>query len=266
MNTTKDAPKKVVPIPIVIVLAFCLCGGCVSQRSLQPSDERTWENFVRLVNQLQWSEADQGSAFEKTQKTLGLDSYSAMELDGNVVVTPGNRHKAKPSPMPRVWAGNDEKLVCAGDLYGDGRTEYVLAFGWFGPMGGVICVYDPSLRKIVDQRVDGNVVWLELDDLLHDGKLELICCQDHHHGTDGWLRDVTVYRISKSGTLNEIWKDYIYSEFEAGVVSKQKVRFLQTAGKPEVIETTTSDAPHKTAEYVWNPASGTFERCDRLVD
>jgi hypothetical protein len=201
-----------------------------------------------------------------------------MQLGGELSVAQGKRNAAHAHPWPRVWRTDEQKLLCAGDLYGDGRTEYVLGFGWCGPMGGVVCVYDNELRKIADVPLD-NVFSLELEDLTGDGGLEILCWQDHHNGTDGWRRYLTVFRLSKSQGLTRLWEGDSYSCSNAGGidVTKHKIHILHTLGKPAVIETKhiysrgthedtengTSysylETPYTIARYVWNPVSQKFE-------
>jgi len=236
----------------------------------------TWEKLVGTVNQLEWSEADDGAAFEKAQESLGLENYNAMQLDGPLFVAHEMGGAAWTHPLPRPWHTEDQKLLCAGDLCGDGRTEYVLGFGWFGPMGGVVCVYDDTMRKIAEVPLD-DVYGLQLEDVIGDGGLEILCWQDHHNGTDGWLRYLTIFRLSRSGVLQPIWEGFTYSELSVDNITKQKIRIRQTPGKPAVIETEevysrgthedTDDGtsysyletPYTTTRYLWNPVTQTFE-------
>ncbi len=260
---------------IVLILAVC---GCASPRQDNPSaDDVTWKKLVETVNQLQWSETDQGAAFEKAQKELGLENYGVMQIDGTLFVSDGKRNAARAHPWPRVWRTERQKLLCAGDLHGDGRIEYVLACGWSGPMGGIVCVYDDSLRKIAEVSLD-DVFAIRLEDLIGDGGLEILCWQDQHHGTDGWRRCLTIFRLSKNHGLMPVWEGSTYSLGNAGGidVTKHKIRFLRTRGKPPVIETkeiysrgTHEDeengtsysylaTPYTITRYVWNPVSETF--------
>jgi hypothetical protein len=240
------------------ILAAVLLGGCASPSVNPRVTDPTWDRFVTLVRQLEWSTADRGAACESAQKLLGLEQYSPMELQGHLVVAHGDRHKAKLFPAPYVWGADAQRLVCAGDLFGDGRTEYVFACGWSGPMGGVICIYDDSLRKIRDERVDGDVFGVELADLLGDRKLELLCWQDHHHGTDGWVRDLTIYKPAPAGEMREVWSDYTYAEGTA--TARKKIQLHRVRGWPAVIEAReTSTSPPTTTWYEWNPQLGKFQ-------
>jgi hypothetical protein len=261
---------------IVLVVVAC---GCVSTRRTKfVADDVTWNQLVETVNQLQWEEADQGAAFEKAQKMLGLENYGGTQLDGTLFIAHGKRNAANAHPWPRVWRTEAQKLLCTGDLYGDGRTEYVLGCGWFGPMGGAVCVYDDVLRKIAEVSVD-DVFAIELEDLIGDGGLEILCWQDHHNGTDGWLRYLTVFRLSKSRGLTRVWEGSTYSLSNLGGidVTKHKIKILRTLGKPAVIKTEeiysrgvhedtengTSysylKTPYTITRYVWNPVSERFE-------
>jgi len=261
---------------IVVVVAAC---GCVSTRRADSSpDDVTWKHLVETVKQLQWSEAGQGAAFEKAQEVLGLEHYGGMQLDGKLFVADGKRSVSNAHPWLRVWRTEAQKLLCAGDLYGDGRTEYVLGCGWFGPMGGAVCVYDGALRKIAEISVD-DVFALQLEDLIGDGGLEILCWQDHHNGTDGWRRYLTVFRLSKSRGLRPVWEGSTYSLSNLGGVdvTKHKIKIRRTLGKPAVIQTEEiysrgvhEDTENRTSysylktpytinRYLWNPVSERFE-------
>ena len=261
---------------IALILTAC---GCVSaHRPNTPAGDVTWTKLVEIVSQLQWSEADNGAAFERAQRKLGLENFGAMELGGTLSVARGNRTAARAHPWPRPWGTLDQKLLCAGDLNGDGRTEYILGCGWFGPMGGIVCIYDDTLRKIAEVALD-DVFALRLEDLIGDGGLEILCWQDHHNGTDGWRRYLTIFKFSKSRGLMPVWEGDIYSLSTAGGidVTKHKVRFIRKRGQPAVIETkhtysrgthqdtdsATSysylETPYTITRYLWNPASEKFE-------
>jgi hypothetical protein len=237
------------------------------------------------VSRLQWSETNQYVAIEKAKKELGLENMGGL-AEGTLFVAHGKRNAVQTHPWPRVGfdadgiygGARDQKLLCAGDLYGNGKTEYVLGCGWFGPMGGVVCIYDEALRKIADVSLD-DVFALQLEDLTGDGGLEILVWQDHHNGTDGWRRYLQIFRLSKSCGLKTVWEGATYSLGGAGGfnVTKSKIRIRRKGGKPAVIETkeiysrgTHQDSedgpsysyfetPCATTRYVWNPVSETFE-------
>lgn len=263
---------------IVSITCSLLLVGCVSSRwGNSSSDDVTWRKLVESVSQLQWSEADQGAAFEKAQKELGLDNYSAMALSGRLFVANGKRNAVQTHPWPQVWKTESQILLCAGDLCGDGKTKYVLSGGWFGPMGGFVCVYDEALRKIAEVSLD-NVFALKLEDLTGDGRLAILCWLDQHNGTYGWRRNLTIFRLSKTCHLKPVWEGSIYAESYAGGidVTKHKIRILRKRDKPAVIETkeiyrrgtheddesgssySYLETPYTITRYVWNPISETF--------
>lgn len=263
---------------IVSITCSLLLVGCVSSRRVNSSsDDVTWRKLVESVSQLQWSEADQGAAFKKAQKELGLDNYSKMQLSGGLFVANGKRNAVQTHPWPEVWKTETQKLLCAGDLCGDGKTKYVLGCGWFGPMGGVVCVYDEALRKIAEVSLD-DVFALKLEDVTGDGRLDILCWQDQHNGTDGWRRNLTIFRLSKTCHLKSVWEGSTYAFSNAGGndVTKHKIRILRTRDRPAVIETkeiysrgthvddengssySYLETPYTITRYVWNPISETF--------
>lgn len=263
---------------VALLLALALSGCVSAHRANSSEDDPTWTKLVQTAKQLQWSEADDGAAFAKAQKELGLEEYGAMDLGGTLFVAKGKRNEVHTRPWPKVWRAGNQMLICAGDLYGDGRTEYVLGCGWFGPMGGFIVIYDAALRKISEVKLD-NVFALQLEDLLGDGGLEILCWEDHHNGTDGWLRYLAIFKPSKARGLTKVWEGATYSCSNAGGfdVTKHKLRIVRTRGKPAIIETKhiysrgihedTEDGtsysyletPYTRTRYVWNPVSGKFE-------
>ena len=265
------------------VLFLVVCGCVSTRRADPPADDVIWKKLVATVNQLQWSESDQGAAFEKAQKELELENYRPMQLGGALFVAPGKRTIAQTRPWPRVWRPDCQKLLCAGDLDGDGKIEYVLGCGWFGPMGGAVCLYDDALRKTAEVVLD-DVFALELEDLTGEGRLDILCWQDHHNGTDGWRRYLTIFRFSKSRGFTPVWEGSTYALSNAGGidVTKHKIRILRTRGKPAVIETkevyrrgTHEDTengtsysylstPYTITRYVWNPSSETFETSKQM--
>lgn len=262
-----------------------LCGCASTQQPKSPADDATWTKLVERLNQPQWTEADKGSAFERAQRELGLENFGAMELGGTLSVARGNRTAAHAHPFPSVWRTQDQKVVCAGDLNGDGRTEYVLGCGWFGPMGGALCVYDGTLRKVAEVALD-DVFALRLEDLIGDGGLEVLCWQDHHNGTDGWRRYLTIFRFSEIGGLTPVWEGDIYSFSTAGGidVTKHTVRFIRKRGQPTIIarkhtysrgthedtDNATSysylQTPDTVTRFVWDPVSEKFESVKEQSD
>ena len=269
-----------------IILVLAVCGCASTRRADSPADDVTWIKLVETVSQLQASQADQGAAFEKAQKELGLEKYGGREGAAVLFVAHGKRNAVQTHPWPRVGFGagancggaGNQNLVCAGDLYGDGKTEYVLGCGWSGPMGGAVCIYDEALRKIAEVSLD-DVFALQLEDLTGDGGLEILVWQDRHNGEDAWRRYLQIFRLSQSRGLKTVWEGATYSISDLGgtYVTKSKIRIRRKGGKPAVIETkeiysrgTTEDADNGTSHsysktpcaitrYEWNPVSETFE-------
>ena len=259
-----------------LLAAVCLLTGCVSTQRALPPDEATWQKLIKTTKQLEWSEADQGAAFEKAQKALGLEDLSPMALEGPLFIAAGDRRRVSRHPLPRIWKTEDQNLLCAGDLFADGQIEYVLGIGWFGPMGGMICIYDQHLRKITEMPAD-DIFALQLEDLLGDGHLELLCWQDEHHGSGEWQRYLTIFRVSRTGILQPVWQEYTYSEWGNINISKQKIRIHCRIGRPAIIDCVeTYDLGHCKAEgpddfsydyvslpwttkrYEWDPAADKF--------
>src|SRR5262249_10312156 len=139
-------------------------------------------------------------------------------------------------------------------------------------------IYDDALCKIAEIKLD-NVFAVQLDDLLGDGGQEILCWQDHHNGTDGWRRYVTIFKVSKSGSLTPLWEDFTYSYSNAGGfdITKRKLRIRKQHGGPAIIETKETysrgthedtdngtsysylETPYTITRFVWNPVSEKFE-------
>jgi len=260
---------------LVVFVALAAICSCATGRTA--ADRATWDRLIATINRLQWSAIDQGAAFEQAQKELALGNYSAMQLGGPLFVARGDRTAVSVGSHSKPWHSLDQTLLCAGDLDGDGRMEYVMGCGWFGPIGGFICVYNDSLQKIVELPTDSAFA-VELEDVTGDGRPEILCWQDEHRGTDGWRRYLTIFKLSKDNGLKPVWEgpSYTYSQSGGFDITKHRIRILKVPGKPAIIESKETDnrgthedveagtsysyhgSDHEMARYAWDPVSEKF--------
>jgi hypothetical protein len=149
-------------------------------------------------------------------------------------------------------------------------------------MGGIVCIYDDAMRKIVEVPVDA-VFKVQLEEVIGDGELEILCWQDHRNGTDGWRRYLMIFRLSKRLDLKPVWEGSTHTLSGAGgtAVTKHKIRILGASGKPAVIESeeiyrrgahvdeesensySILETPYTITRYAWNPASEKFEASNK---
>ena len=172
----------------VIGFLISLAVGCSpSQLKAASSSDQAWKRFVKIVRDLsnnQLSNDGDIEAFLQGLKQLRLDERYASGW-GRLVIADSPRTEAMVRPEPRVWETDKQVLICSGDIYGDSRPEYVLGMGWMGPSGGVLCLYDSDLRKIA--QVETECLWgIRIEDLTNEGKNEIICWSDAHHGSGLW--------------------------------------------------------------------------------
>ena len=152
---------------------------------------------------------------------------------GKLVIADSPRTKAIVQPEPKVWEVDKQVLVCSGDIFGDSPPEYVLGIGWMGPSGGVLCLYDSDLRKISE--VETECLWgIRLEDLTNDGKDEIICWADGHHGSGLWDRRISVYKYFGDVGLKLVWEGKLYDE-AGGHLDKWEIEIKKEQHKPAVI-------------------------------
>jgi hypothetical protein len=209
---------------------------------------------------------------------LGLSENTAWAWGGKLIIAKFPRTEAMVQPEPKVWETRDQVLVCAGDVCGDSRPEYVLGMGWFGPMGGVLCVYDSGMRKIAE--VETQCLWgIRLEDLTNDGKKEIICWSDAHHGSGEWDRRISIYKYFDGAGLKLVWEGGLYEEF-SGFLDKYEIEIKKEEGRPAVIvkkhvlSQWTEHSPdnkranirsfklHPTEAYTWSPVTRRFDKLE----
>jgi hypothetical protein len=209
---------------------------CLSQKLDHAQDEQTWQDFVRTVKQLHsWDSAGYpAEAHSLARKMLGIEEEKYDWGCGHkLIVADSPFTEVSVKPQPDVWRTADQILICSADLCGGAHPEYVLGMGWMGPAGGVLCVYDSSMRKLAG--IDTYCIWgLSLRDLINDGKNEIICWSDEHPGTGEWLRCLTIYKYYDGFGLKTIWQGELYAEV-LGKIDKYDIEIKNEKDRPAVI-------------------------------
>lgn len=253
---------------------FALSTGCHTPglpRQIR-SDDRAWTAFTQIAKALEWSDSDKGNAYFDALNRLALANY---RIHGPILIAEQERTHVSRKPVPKVWECDDQVLVAAGDVTGDGKPEFVLGAGWSGPMGGVLAVYDPDLRKIAELEMES--IWgIEIADLTNDGAHEILCWEDQHHGSGLWQRQLTVLKHVEGKGLAVVWQGSTYEE-ACDNLDKHEIRIEQKRGRPARIWTKhvygqsldpgdrngqrelAKSHPNDLSSYLWNPTTLRFE-------
>jgi hypothetical protein len=148
-------------------------------------------------------------------------------------------------------------------------------------MGGVVAVYDHSLRKIAELEMES--VWgIELTDLTNDGTCEILCWEDQHHGSGLWQRRLTVLKYIEGKGLLVVWRRPTYDEAcenldkhdirikykkgqATGIWMKHVYRqWLEPGdrnGERELVKT----HPNERSIFIWNSATLRFEEDEAKI-
>lgn len=265
-------------MPILTLSLLVFFAGCVAlqrPRETGPNDQ-AWARFTQVANDLEvseWEPGKEGVAF-RAFDTLGLTN--AWIIGCPVIIAQRDRNHAGRTPPLAVWEINKQILFVAGNVIGDAKHEYVLAAGWFGPIDGIVAVYDDQLRKIAE--CDMESIWdITLTDLTGDGDCEILCWEDQHHGNGLWLRRLTILKYIEEKGLVVVWRGATYDEAADGV-DKYDVWIEHHEGRPariftkhtyrECLEPGERDGepcrvkehPNEIASYVWRPETMHFEK------
>jgi hypothetical protein len=257
-------------------LSIFLVVACSSPQFKTPSaPDQGWERFVKIVGDL-WHNENYDEEFLQGLKELGLDEKYASGWGGKLIIANPPKTEAKVRPEPKVWKTDKQILACSGDICGDSRPEYVLGMGWMGPSGGVLCLYDSGLRKVAEVKTE--CLWgMRLQDLTDDGKNEIICWSDAHHGSGLWDRRISIYKYFDDIGLKIVWEGGLYEQM-GGHLDKYEIQIKDEKGRPAVImkkhvlsqfSEYSSDPKktdirffklHPTETYMWSIQNRQFEK------
>ncbi len=220
----------------ILLLTFYFFTNCGhSQNRDNGQYNKTWSNFIQTVKELQSHDSTTEYPNEKfyhAQKLLDMEKHD-FNYWGKIIVADSPYTEAMVKPEPEVWKVNDQILVCSADLYGDTHREYAFGMGWMGPAGGILCIYDSLMRKLAE--VETYCLWrISLRDLTNEGKNEILCWSDEHHGTGEWFRYLTIYGYYKNLGLKILWEGKLYNE-ALNCIDKYEIEINKENSKSAVI-------------------------------
>ena len=179
---------------LLVLMAICasvLVGGCTTSRSRNTVVDSNWNRFIEVAAQLDsYCEQDGGKTYRSALEVMGLTDQFG--IHGRVLVASGDRTRVSVHPTPHVCESGDQLLLASGNIGGGAGPEFIFAAGWFGPMAGLLAVYDQDLHLL--SRTDTGSIWrvkVARDSL---GRPCIICHEDEHPGTGMFMRFIRVYR------------------------------------------------------------------------
>lgn len=263
---------------LLLVLAGVMLAGASGCRTPLPtghvdSDDANWKHFTNVASALEWSNSDNGGGYFHALETLGLTNWTF--IHGPVLVAQGDRRKVMIQPVPDLWKADAQVLLASGNVTGDGQPKYILTAGWWGPLAGVLAVYDGHLKKLVELKME--CIWgIELKDVTGDGVDEILCWEDEHHGSGFWMRWLTVVKYIEGRGLVVVWRGSTYYEVDKNLeisdiwieqkkgqsariwkkdIYRQHLEPGDRNGNRELIK----GQPNELSSYVWNSATLRFE-------
>ncbi len=260
-------------LTLVLLVGLATLWACAALGQ-DKAREDAWKRFVIAAGETtngNFSKTDNGKKWLHSLEVMGLTKWTWI-LDP-VLVAEGDRSRVFRQPIPEVWKTNGQLLLASGDINGDGRPEYILGAGWFGPMGGVLAVYDDALRKIAEREME--CIWgIELKDLTADGIPEILVWEDEHKGSGQYARWLTILGFVGDKGFAVVWRGSTY--FQLGYfLDTYRIGIDSPPGKTAVITQTRlhTEWPQQvddkwvvkaadlseTNVYVWNKADMRFQ-------
>jgi hypothetical protein len=177
--------------------------GCQTVDREQSAVDANWSRFVSVASRTtvnNYSETDRGQSRFTALESLGLTNQ--VWLHNPILVAAGDRSHVSVTPIPAVCKADSQVLLAAGDVTGDGAPEFIFAAGWWGPMAGVLAVYDQDLGQIA--RLNTGCIWAVAVQRYSQNGPRIVCCEDEHPGNGVFNRYTRVYRyVAGAGLVRE---------------------------------------------------------------
>ena len=169
--------------------------GCRAVAPRQDADDFNWDRFVEVAGR---TTVDTYSTANGGQKYFAALEFMALTnrcwIHGPILVASGDRTHVSVDPIPSVCGAQSQVLLASGDVSGDGQPEFIFAAGWWGPMAGVLAVYDQRLRQLA--QIDTGCIWSVQVVRDGPGRACIMCHEDEHPGSGLFLRYTRVYRFT----------------------------------------------------------------------